>query len=239
MRFERTFEVRVPVERAWKAFTRPEEREAWMSPPGHDPVGHPEAGWPGARLAQMKVRPGKTERHRLLQWEQTSRSDNPDDPGWVEMTVTFQEVESGTRITLTQSGFGEGADWQSQIERTILGTDESIADLILYLETGIRAIRHHSFKSSVGARFIQAPGGIRVSEIERGSFAASAGMEAGDLLVRLAGGPVFTVAEVGFVERAFDAGTELDVEYVRGNQLLRGRARLSTSFYTVPRHEVA
>ena len=238
-RLERTFVVRVPVERAWKAFTRPEEREAWMSPPGHDPVGSPEARWPGDGLRKMDVRPGTVERHRLLSWSQTTRATPESEPVWIDMSVTFEEVESGTRITMTQSGFGTGPEWTAHNEATSLGTDEAIRDLILYLETGVKAIRHHSFKSSVGARFTQAPAGVRVSEVEPGGFAASAGMLAGDILVRLAGGPVFTAAEVGFVERAFDADTQLEIEYVRGGELKRGRASLSRSFYLAPRHEAA
>jgi uncharacterized protein YndB with AHSA1/START domain len=232
MKFERTFVVKAPVERAWKAFTRPEEREAWMSPPGHDPVGSPDAGWPGAGLAKMEVKPGKAERHRLLQWMQTARPNDPHDPGWVEMTVVFEEVDSGTRITLTQSGFGDTPDWQAQLEAVQLGTDESIKDLILYLETGVRAIRHHSWKSSLGAEMIAAPAGLRIAAVAPGGFAETAGLQPGDLLVRLAGGPVFGLSDVGFVERAFAPGTELDVEYVRGDSLHRGRARLSEAFYT-------
>jgi uncharacterized protein YndB with AHSA1/START domain len=239
MKFERTFVVKAPVERAWKAFTRPEEREAWMSPPGHDPVGSPEAGWPGTGLAKTEVKPGKVERHRLLQWVQTARPNDPVDPGWVEMTVVFEEVESGTRITLTQSGFGDRPDWQSHIESVGLGTDESIKDLILYLETGVRAVRHHSWKSSVGATMIAAPAGLRIVDVSPGGFAAQAGLLPDDLLVRLGGGPVFGLSDVGFVERAFAPGTELDVEFVRGSDLHRGQARLSEAFYTSKQNRAA
>jgi uncharacterized protein YndB with AHSA1/START domain len=239
MKFERTFVVKAPVERAWKAFTRPEEREAWMSPPGHDPVGSPDAGWPGAGLAKMEVKPGTVELHRLLQWMQTDRPNDPQDPGWVETTVVFEEVESGTRITLTQSGFGDTPDWQSHIEAVQLGTDEAIKDLTLFLETGVRAIRHHSWKSSVGALMTAAPAGLRIAEVTPGGFAVDAGLQTGDVLVRIAGGPVFGLSDVGFVERAFEPGTEVEVEYVRGDSLHRGRARLSEAFYTSRQNRAA
>lgn len=238
-KFERTFVVRAPLERAWHAFTRPEEREAWMSPPGHDPVGNPEAGWPGSGFLQMQVRPGKVERHRLLNWSQTTFLDGTDEPVWIEMTVTFEEAEYGTTITLTQSGFGETPDWQSHIEATQLGTDESIGDLILYLETGVRAIRHHSYRSSIAAHLVTSPAGVRVAGVSPGGFAEAAGMQTGDLIVRLAGGPVFGQSDVEFVHRAFDAGTELDVEFVRAKELLRGRARLSEAYFTSRRSQAA
>jgi putative serine protease PepD len=84
-----------------------------------------------------------------------------------------------------------------------------------------------------------APGGLRVAEVSPGGFAEAAGLRPGDLLVRIAAGPVFGLSDVGFVERAYEPGTELDVEYVRGDSLLRGRARLSEAFYTSRQNRAA
>jgi hypothetical protein len=57
--------------------------------------------------------------------------------------------------------------------------------------------------------------------------AAEAGLEPGDLLVRLAGVSVFRRSDVWAVNGLVPPGTEVDVQYVRSGELATGRGRLS------------
>jgi uncharacterized protein YndB with AHSA1/START domain len=208
--FERTFTVAVPVAKAWAAFTEPAEREAWT----------------GTRPPQLEVgerKNGASENHRLLSW-----SDSPAGlEGWHDTTVTFEEVGSGTRITIVRSGFGDSEDWQHFAESTNRGWDEMIADLIVYLETGVPGARHFSFRAGIGATTQESPAGLRVTYVVPGGFAHLAGMQSGDLILWLNGGPVFSQREVAFCVREHAPGDEIDVRYLRGREILSGSAPLS------------
>ncbi len=209
-KYERTFVVAVPVAKAWAAFADEQEREAWM---GTRPAG--------LELGEIKV--GDVEPHRRLSWSQSQ----PGLDGWYETTVTFEEVSSGTRITIVRSGFGDSEAWLHYAENTTRGWDEMIADLILYLETGVRGSRHFSMRSGLGATMLDSGPGVRITHVVPGGFAAEAGMQAGDLLLRLNGASVLHLSDVGFAGREHAPGEVIEAQYVRGGEVLRGRAPLS------------
>jgi uncharacterized protein YndB with AHSA1/START domain len=233
-RYERTFVLSVPVERAWQCFVDPRDREKWMVPPGRDPLEHPNQpiieGFP-----QQEYRVDTVDEPNRLAWSQLSEVGG--DARWVETTVVFEATASGTKITVTRSGFGDSNDWQLVAQSTSLGWDESIADLIAYVETGVAAGRHYESQSpapkgSVGAQMRDTGAGVRIASVVPGGFADEAGLQAGDLLIRLAGASVFRRSDVWCVERVLKPAYELDVEYVRAGQRLFGRGRLSATSYT-------
>ncbi len=209
-KYKRTFVVAVPVARAWQAFTDPQEREAWM---GSRPVE--------LDLGEMKVE--ALEPHQRLSWSQSHSGLD----GSYQTAVTFEEVASGTRITIVRSGFGDSEDWLHFAENTQRGGDEMIADLILYLETGVRAVRHFQFLSGIGATTLESGPGVRITHVVPGGFAAEAGMRSGDLLLRLNGAPVLGMSDVAFACREHAPGVVLEAEYVRGTEVRRGSAPLS------------
>jgi uncharacterized protein YndB with AHSA1/START domain len=213
-KYERTFVVAVPVAKAWAAFADQQEREAWM-------------GTPPTELERGEIKVGDVEPHRRLSWSQSQSGLD----GWYQTTVTFEEVSSGTRITIVRSGFGESEDWRHYAENTTRGWDEMIADLILYLETGVRGERHFSFRSGLGATMLQSGPGVRITHVVPGGFAAEAGMQSGDLLLRLNGAPVLKGSDVGFVGSEHAPGEVIEAEYARGGEVLRGRGPLSAWNY--------
>lgn len=213
--YERTFVVAVPVAKAWRAFADPAEREAWMG------------GRPAADFEDGEMKVSAVEPNRRLSWSQSQAGLD----GWYETTVTFEEVSSGTRITIVRSGFGDSEAWHHFAENTEAGGDELIADLILYLETGVRASRHFSFRSGLGATTLPSGAGVQITHVVPGGFAAEAGMQAGDLLLWLNGAPVVRLSDVGFFTREHAPGEEIEAAYVRGGEVLRGRGRLSAWNY--------
>jgi uncharacterized protein YndB with AHSA1/START domain len=227
-KYEKKFTVAVSVERAWKAFVDPREREVWMVPPGGDPMERDESSEEKVPYPVDQVKLGKTEEHKLLQWSEL-RTGAPD---WIETTVVFEEKESGTTITITRSGFGDSEDMAILIEATGYGWDEAVADLVLYLETGIKAWRHFTFRGSVAASFREIGCGVEVAAVIPGGYAAQAGLQTGDLLLRLNGAPVTRTSDVWFLQREHDPGTEIDVQYVRSGEVKSGRAALSPFMYS-------
>jgi uncharacterized protein YndB with AHSA1/START domain len=209
-KYERTFVVAVPVEKAWRAFTDDAEREAWMGTPPD-----------GLEPAQISVE--NVDRHRQLTWSQSHEGLE----GSYTNTVTFEETTSGTRITLVRSGFGDSEEWRHYMENTARGWDESLADFALYLETGISGGRHFQFTSGIAATALPSPAGVRITHVVPDGFAAAVGMRAGDLVLRLNGAPVLTFSDIAFACREHAPGTEIEAEYIRGKEVMHGRAPLS------------
>ncbi|MEX2207684.1 MAG: hypothetical protein WEF50_15770 [Myxococcota bacterium] len=210
--YERTIETSAPVARAWQAFVDDREREAWMG-----------AGRPDDVFERVDVKIGLVERNRLVSWSQ--RQDGLD--GWYETSARFEEVAEGTRISVVRSGFGETEDWVHYAANTAHGWNELLADLALYLETGVRGARHFPFRSGIAATTLGSAAGLRITHVVPGGFADGAALRAGDLLIRLAGVTILELRDVAVLVREHAPGTELEAAYVRGRELLRGRAPLS------------
>src|ERR1700730_12528731 len=99
---ERTFVVAVPLARAWQAQTDPAELANWFfRPTGEDDT--PEGFDLYGTEVKIDVLDGEP-----LRWFRYSATGGPVPAldGYAETTVTFEEHESGTRITITRSGFG-------------------------------------------------------------------------------------------------------------------------------------
>jgi uncharacterized protein YndB with AHSA1/START domain len=219
--FERTFSVSVPVERAWRAFTDPAELEVWLA---HrfdaDDDQHAVAETPGGPLGFEVTEFVENERLGYRQWAAAP------DTG-IDVTVVFEAVDTGTRITMTQAGFGAGSILESdEVHR---GMDESLSDLVLYLEHGVRYARHRDVtrRCTLGATVSEIPGAVRIDDLEPGAFAAAAGLQAGDLLLQLGHAPVFDVSDVAFFLRDHDEGEETDVVFARDGEVQRGHGRLA------------
>jgi predicted metalloprotease with PDZ domain len=165
----------------------------------------------------IEVVPGK-----LLQYRQWAQS--PD--AGIETTVVFEDVEHGTRITFTQVGFGGPTRFGS--EEVNRGMDETLADLVLYLEHGVHFARHRDVRSrsGLGAMFKRVPGGLGVTEVAGDSFASDIGIQPGDILLQLGGGSVFDHPDVIFFTRDHEAGEEVDAVYAHDKEVRRVRGRL-------------
>lgn len=223
-KFETTFSVAVPVARAWEAFTEPDELSVWTH--GMDlfearPGGRVRYELEGYPTVEGTVE--EVEENRRLRW-----TEGPGIlPGTTEITVVFEAIEGGTRITLTHAGFGEGEDWLGELDGHAHGWGQILADLALYLETGVRLKRAFTQRSRIGVAWDRVPAGLRVLEVVGGTFAEEAGVLPGDLLVEIGGAGVFDVSDLWLVGRLYDPGAELEAAYVRDGRLLRGRGRLT------------
>lgn len=215
-KWERAFEVSVPVERVWKAFTDPDELRVLLAPP----EGKGLASEPGEGLKVVESEP-----MRLLRWAQ-ERGDLPER---AEFTVVFESTENGSRITLTRFGFGEGEEADVFSESNGLGWEHGILDLITYLETGVMVKRHYDGcgLSSTGVMYAETDSGIEVRDVKPGTFGAEVGLRRGDRLVRLGGAPVYRRSDVWLLCCVHPPEAELEVEFVRGRELGRGRGRMS------------
>jgi uncharacterized protein YndB with AHSA1/START domain len=222
--FERTFTVLAPVDRAWAAFTEPRQREAWSD----ETVAAFEAT-PGGRVAFMMdqhgeaVVEGKVEEvdvNRRIRW-----TEGPGLLPWpTEITVTFESIDTGTRITVVQAGFAEGPEGDNELEGHSRGWDRILADLALYLETGISFPRFHP-RPRFGLVVRHVAAGMEIVEATAGSYGERVGLRTGDILLQLGDVGVYDMVELWALGRAFGDG-ELEAVWARDGELCRATATL-------------
>jgi uncharacterized protein YndB with AHSA1/START domain len=223
----KAFTVAVPPARAWAAFADPVERSRWEAQTYEiDPRPGGRVHWelPGIECSGVvdEVEPERLLRH--------TEGDGPHRGSVI--TVTFEAVDAGTRVTITHAGFGD--DWDEWVEGTSHGWDQAIADLVFYLETDVPADRFVTMLPSPGMRLREDASGLVVTRVGPEGFAADAGLAPGDRLLRLGGAPVWTIGEVWVVLRLHSPGDDLSVEFVRDGERRRASGRIGTSWDTPP-----
>jgi uncharacterized protein YndB with AHSA1/START domain len=224
--YEKTFSVRVPPERAFRSFTDPNELEQWFTPKFEADA---EEGAPGVQAeaaspgGQVHFEVTQIKDDELLCYRQWAA----DPETGIDVTVVFEPVEGGTKITVTHAGFGGDSILKSDSVRN--GMFENYADLILYLDHGVSYPRHRDIHSDawLGALFRDAGAGAEVSQVEAGGFADQIGLESGDILLQLGRGAVFGNREVMFFVREHDVGDEVEAVWAHEGAVHRGKGQLT------------
>ena len=220
---EKVFTVAVPVERAWSAFADGAERSKWE-----------------ATVYEIDARPGGAVHWELpgiesygrveeVETNRVLRHTELDGPhAKAEITVRFEDLGTSTRVTITHAGFGDGDGWDEWLEGTSLGWTQAIADLIVYLETGVATHRFTAGMSSPGMSMTDIPGGVRVLDVQPVGLAADAGLQRDDLLVRIDGTPIFTISDLWVLMHQRSPGERCTVEYVRDGRMASGSGAVTS-----------
>jgi uncharacterized protein YndB with AHSA1/START domain len=215
--YERTLTVAAPLSRVWRAFTALDDLRAWhgnaivFEAREGGRVLFRDAGYPEVSGRIVRVVP-----ERLLHWVV--------DGSGIAITEEFAPTGTGTTISVRQQGATPLAGHELQAHR--LGWDESLADMALLVEFGVGYSRHMSARSRLGAEVVTVAAGLLVFSVTRGSFAAEAGIQAGDLLVRLGRAPLFGRGDLALVMREHQPGTRLEAAYVRDGAMRTGTGTL-------------
>ncbi|HEU0172207.1 MAG TPA: SRPBCC domain-containing protein [Acidimicrobiales bacterium] len=147
------------------------------------------------------------------------RATKDDEPcAGTDIVVTLEDEDTGTRVHVTQSRFG---DWlPTRYEIMSVGWRYIVADLQTYLATGVHARRHLRPWGDLGAEATAIDGGVSIDGVREGTLAHRLGLTSGDLLVTLAGAPVASLDDLVTVLRVLDATTRPDAEWVRSGALM-------------------
>jgi hypothetical protein len=219
----RTFTLAVSRHDAFGLFTDPAETAAWLNPVTETEGGDLEMEVEGNPASTLTIDaydpPG------LLRTTMAGGVI----PGAMEITVVFEDSDSGTRITITRAGFGTDAGrWEVFGQSNTLGWEEAITDLMAYVHTGVRAPRHApDLRASIAAWPIRRDWGVELAEVKPGGFSQQAGLQAGDLLLKLDRAGIYQISDIWTFTRARSAGEEIEATYVRERELRTGRAVLS------------
>ena len=202
--FEATFVVSTPRAEAWKRL-----REAT---PARDGLGSARPGqwWIPAIEApadELEVLP--EQRLRVRKAVEPCKG--------TEIVLTLEDEESGTRITIVQTGFGPG--FSSRRAWLTAGWHPILRDLVIFFERGISLGRHASMWVSIGCEVGETDEGLLVREpITRDGLADRAGLRDGDLLVKLMGSPIASIQDLSVLARGplLRPGAEVRVRALRG-----------------------
>lgn len=206
--FQRSFVVDVDPDTVWQRLTRP------PSQPG-DGTRYNIAGLE-ADCIEVECEPG--EFLRMIKDEEPCKG--------TEVIVRLEHAGNGTRVTVTQSGFGP---WLPDVIEMFGSVwNVIVADLMLYLETGIR-IKTHLFGGpaptvSLGCKLADRLTGLEVTEVDDDGFCRRAGIRPGDLLVRLNHVRLVNGMQLGNLLQLATPGQELLAEWARGAEFMQGAA---------------
>jgi uncharacterized protein YndB with AHSA1/START domain len=215
--YERRFWVSTGLGRVWRALTDPDQLAFWHGraeqfeavaggrirfvDPGYEPVeGVVVEAVPERRLRWRVVADGSV------------------------ITELLEPAGAGTRVTVTHEG---EAPPDYELESAQLGWDESLADLILLLETGVGFSRHMTSRSTIGATTRSTSYGVEVISVTDGTFSDAVGLQPGDVLVQLGEAPLFDRSDLALLMREHAPGQELEATFIRDGRLHRGVGELS------------
>jgi hypothetical protein len=196
-RAETTFDVPSQPEEAWKALEELRTR-----------AGAPDEWWlPGFACRGSEV---EVEQPRRL----TVRKLDEPCAGTL-IAITFEHVDTGSRIRVVQSGFDEGFI-QMAGEGFWSHAEHIFADLHLFFLTRILAERAWLPWAPLGVGVTTEPFGLRVTSVRAGTWAERVGLRADDVLLTIAGAPLYTADDLGVVERVVHPGDDVATTWGRG-----------------------
>jgi hypothetical protein len=200
IRAESSFDVTSTPEEAWKAL---EELRARTSEPG-------EWWLPGFHSRAAEVDVEAPERLVVRKLEEPCAD--------TLICITFEHLDTGTRIRVVQSGFDEafvrragGAFWTH--------AEHIFADLHVFFAAGVIAGRAWRPWTPLGVGVAVEPLGLRVGRVGRGTWAERVGLRPDDLLLTVGGAPLYAAAELGVVECLVHAGDDVVATWARAGQV--------------------
>ena len=151
-----------------------------------------------------------------------------DAPGTTQIEVRFAAVEGGTRVTLSQTGFGEGESWDKYREASERNWRELLDNLRVLMETANDARLLRRPVAGMGIIPISAEEaaikglptdhGLNVTVVAEGSAADQAGLRQGDYVTTIDGTKQNSFGSFNAVLGRHKAGDTVEVEYYRDSQ---------------------
>ena len=141
------------------------------------------------------------------------------------IAVTFEHIGTGTRIRVVQSGFDE-AFVELAGDSFWIHAEHIFADLCLFFETGVIARRAWLPWAPLGIGVAVKPFGLRVTKVHGATWAERLGLRDDDVLLTIAGAPLYTAHELAVIERIVQPGDDIAATWARGGERCEASAAL-------------
>jgi uncharacterized protein YndB with AHSA1/START domain len=139
-----------------------------------------------------------------------------------EIAVRLEQADTGTRVTVVQSGFGPFLEFAGR--DTVFGHGQQIVnDFRLYLERGL-TVPGTVWGANLGARTKHTPIGLEIEAVDTDGCAETAGLRVGDLLLTLRGIRLHDTQQLGTVLALTEPGTTAEISWARGREAMSGKA---------------
>lgn len=173
---EKVITLAAPREAVWRAIT--EGLDRWFTD-GTEidlrPGGRATFRWASGEADYGEVLEVDAPRRFAFRWG--------GDPGPTVVSFALEPGGAGTRVHLTERGWGEGERWDRIFRATEAGWDDVLDNLRSVLDEG----RDQRGRAYLGLHLADSPGGVEVVGTAPGSPAAQAGVVVGDRLVEING----------------------------------------------------
>jgi uncharacterized protein YndB with AHSA1/START domain len=159
------------------------------------------------------------------------------EPSPTQVQVNFTPQGEDTLVALTHSGMGTGEEWSQSTVEIEKGWENSLKNLVSVLETGedhrfvmrpMLGILVNDFNAKIAEQLgVPVNEGIRLSGTVEGMKARDAGLQADDVIVKMAGVSIIGSESLKKALSGHRAGDEIEVVFYRGGKKKKVMMELS------------
>jgi uncharacterized protein YndB with AHSA1/START domain len=189
-------------------------------------------GWSSGHSVGAQIKTFEPGKKLVLVWAAQGESQP------TQVTVTFKARGSGTVVTVSHAGLGLGSKWAAARQDVQHAWPDGLENLKSVAETGIdlRVTRRPRLGIFIGdfntdiAKQLGVPmtKGIHLEGTAEGTGARAAGLQKGDVLVKLGGKPAVDFATLGAALEDRKAGDKVALVWYRGNKKMTGPLTLGS-----------
>jgi uncharacterized protein YndB with AHSA1/START domain len=192
-------------------------------------------GWFAAGTLETFERPKKI----VMTWR------GKGDPASSEVTIALSEADTGTQVSLTHAGFGEGETWEEIRTKSHAGWETALENLVSIFDTGVDlrqarrpmlGVAPGEFNEKIADELgVPTTEGVLIDKPLEGMGAEKAGLQPNDVIVKMGDTQIRGFSDLPVALQEYQAGDVIPTTVHRGAERLTVELELSSRpFAEVP-----